>query len=179
MHSVLLGWLTERGIRQATATVTIESTVLAINTTVRAWKASLPSVQDIPGIVWGLGMDLLPPALYARRAEANALGLTDREDRPLIIVQLTMTWSNAEDDDTVEMAAMDLIANIQQDVGKLGALDPFIYINYAAPWQKPMAGYGEASVDRLLKVQRQYDPQRVFTDLVPGGFKLPKRLADE
>jgi hypothetical protein len=170
---VRLSLVDGQGNRQASATVTIESTIQAINATVRAWNASVPSVQDIPGIVWAVNMDVLPPALYARHAEANALGLTNRKDRPLIVVELTMTWSAADDDETVEMAAKALIATIQQDVGKLGALDPFMYINYAAPWQNPIAGYGEANVDRLLKVQREYDPQRVFTDLIPGGFKLP------
>ncbi|KJZ77352.1 hypothetical protein HIM_03076 [Hirsutella minnesotensis 3608] len=160
------------GSRTATATLTIESTVEAINTTVRAWNASVSSIRDIPGIVWGVVMDLLPPALFARHAEANALGLANRKNRPLIVVMLTMTWSSAEDDEAVGLAAMALMAAIRRDVDELGALDPFTYINFAAPWQKPMRGYGEAAVDRLRKVQRDYDPQCVFTNLVPGGFKL-------
>ncbi|KAF5125082.1 Bifunctional solanapyrone synthase [Metarhizium anisopliae] len=54
----------------------------------------------------------------------------------------------------------------------MGKLDPFIYINYAAQWQNPIASYGPASVDKLLETQRKYDPRRVFTRTVPGGFKL-------
>lgn len=123
-------------------------------------------------------MDVLPPALYERHAKGNTLGLSDRQTKSLIVVELAISWSAAEDDDIIDMAAKALIATIQQDVGKLGALDPFIYINYAAPWQKPISSYGKASVDRLLKVQRQYDPRRVFTNLVPGGFKLPNNDVD-
>ncbi|KAK4164097.1 hypothetical protein QBC43DRAFT_318702 [Cladorrhinum sp. PSN259] len=160
------------GARRATATVTIESTVEAINATVQAWNASLPSVRDIPGIVWSIVMDPIPPVLYARFAENNALGLGNRHGKPLVIVELVMTWANAEDDKTVDEGVKALVASIEDRVGKLGALDPFIYINYAAPWQKPIASYGTTSVDRLLKVQRKYDPHRVFTNMVPGGFKL-------
>lgn len=160
------------GLRQASATVTIESTVEAINATVRAWNASLPSVQKIPSIVWAVVMDPLPPALYTRHAEANALGLTDRHGRTLIVVQLVMTWLAAKDDEAIDVAARGLIAAIQRDVGKLGGLDPFLYVNYAAPWQRPMASYGGGSVERLRKVKRKYDPRGVFTSLVPGGFKL-------
>ncbi|KAK0747388.1 hypothetical protein B0T21DRAFT_417872 [Apiosordaria backusii] len=161
------------GARRATATVTVESTVEAINATVQAWNASLPSVQDIPGIVWSVVMDPIPPVLYARFADHNALGLGNRHGKPLVVVELVMTWSNAEDDEAVDTAAKALVETIQDRVGKLGALDPFLYINYAAPWQQPIASYGEKSVARLREVQRKYDPYGVFTNMVPGGFKLP------
>lgn len=160
--------------REATATLTISPTIAAINATVRAWEASLPSVRAIPGIVWSVGFDPLPPALYARHADANALGLGDRDGRPLLIAQLTMKWTDAADDDVIDRVSRALIAAVQRDVGALGALDPFLYINYAAAWQDPFAGYGEASLERLRRVRREYDPRGVFTELVPGGYKLPQ-----
>lgn len=119
-------------------------------------------------------MDPLPPLLYTRHAGANALGLADRKGRALIVVNLSMTWLDAADDDAVERAARALVAAIQRDIGELDALDPFLYSNYAAPWQRPITGYGEASVERLRKVRRVYDPGQVFTDLVPGGAKIPE-----
>ncbi|RYP21123.1 hypothetical protein DL765_002412 [Monosporascus sp. GIB2] len=161
-----------KGIRQGSATVTIYSSVPAIKATVRAWNASLASVRSIPGIVWGLGMDPLPPHLYMKHAESNALGLATRKESTLIVVHLTMSWSDATDDDAVDHAARELIATIEQDTRALDALDPYLYINYAAPWQRPIDSYGEASVERLRSVRRAYDPNRVFTDLVPGGFKV-------
>ncbi|KAI5919906.1 cytochrome P450 [Camillea tinctor] len=161
------------GFRQASATLTITSSVAAINATVLAWSVSITSVRGIPGIVWAVGMDPLPPPLYEPHAGTNALGLVDRKGKTLIVINLSMTWSNAADDDAVDKAARELIAAIQRDVSELDALDPFLYVNYAAPWQRPIEGYGEASVERLQRVQRTYDPGRVFTNLVPGGFKIP------
>ncbi|KAI1345676.1 cytochrome P450 [Xylaria sp. FL0043] len=165
------------GFRQASATLTIVSDVAAINATVRAWSASINSIRTIPGISWSVGMDPLPPQLYARHAGANALGLAGREGRAMIIINLTAMWSRAADDNTVHKATKALIAAIKRDVGVLGALDPFLYVNYAAPWQAPIGSYGEASVERLRRVQRIYDPQRVFTRLVPGGACLNARRA--
>ncbi|KAI0394219.1 hypothetical protein F5Y17DRAFT_458134 [Xylariaceae sp. FL0594] len=162
-----------RGLRQASATLTIVSSVPAINATVRAWNASIAAVCHIPGIVWAVGMDPLPPLLYARHSRANALGLVDRKGASLIIVNLSIMWTNAADDDMVDKAARVLIATIRQDVGGLDALDPYLYVNYAAPWQKPIEGYGKANVDRLQRVHRMYDPEGVFATLVPGGFKIP------
>ncbi|KAI0414251.1 hypothetical protein F5X98DRAFT_349821 [Xylaria grammica] len=162
------------GFRQASATLTIVSSVEAINATVSAWNASIGSIRAIPGIVWGLGMDPLPPQMYTRRAQSNALGLVNRKGKALIIVNLTVTWSNAADDEAVDEAARALVAAIRRDVGGLDALDPFVYSNYAAPWQRPIESYGAASLERLRRVKRVYDPRQVFTNLVPGGFKIPE-----
>ena len=50
------------------------------------------------------------------------------------------------------------------------ALD-FVYMNDAADDQDPFAALPPANLERLKKIQNQYDPDLVFTDLV-GGFKL-------
>ncbi|KAK6197111.1 hypothetical protein LQW54_010906 [Pestalotiopsis sp. IQ-011] len=161
------------GDRQASATLTIDSTVDAINATVAAWNTSIATIRDIPGIAWSLGFDPLLPQLYARHAGSNALGLGDRQNRTLIVVNINIKWSNATDDGAVDEAARSLIAAIERDVGQLDALDPFIYINYAASWQRPIDGYGEDSLEKLQSVREKYDPGHVFTNLVPGGFKIP------
>lgn len=160
--------------RQATATLTILPTVAAINATVRAWEGSLRFVRNIPGIIWAVGFDPLPPSLYTRHADDNALGLGNRDGKALLVVQLTMTWMNIADDDRIDRAARDLIGAIQSDVAALGALDPFVYINYAAAWQDPFVGYGEVNVERLRRTRQKYDPRGIFVNSVPGGFKIPK-----
>lgn len=121
-------------------------------------------------------MDPLPPKLYARHAGTNALGLgrEAREDRALIVVNLNAMWSDAADDVAVDTAVRSLIKVIERSVGELDALDPFLYINYAAPWQHVVDGYGEVNIWRLREVQDIYDPYHVFTQLVPGGFKIPE-----
>ncbi|TGJ81871.1 hypothetical protein E0Z10_g6892 [Xylaria hypoxylon] len=161
------------GNRQASATLTIVSFVAAINTTVSAWNASIFSIRAIPGIVWGIGMDPLPPQLYVRHAQSNALGLVSRNGKDLIIVNLSITWSDAADDEVVDKAARALVAAIRQDADDLDALDPFLYSNYAALWHRPIESYGTASLDRLRKAKRLYDLRQVFTNLVSGGFKIP------
>ncbi|TVY90634.1 Bifunctional solanapyrone synthase [Lachnellula willkommii] len=163
---------TERGDRQASATLTIQSTLEALNTIVKAWNTSVPLVQDIPGIIWGIAFESLPSAIYGRHAETNALGLTERNDTSLMIVLLSITWDEADDDDRIDKEAKQLIGTLEQELGSLGVLDPFVYLNYAASWQKPISSYGEANVKRLLGIQEEYDPHRVFTDYVSGGFKL-------
>ena len=59
--------------------------------------------------------------------------------------------------------------NLSKDMG----LDyPYIYQNYAAGYQDVFAGYGEENRERLRKIQREYDPDGVFSQLQPGYFKV-------
>lgn len=154
--------------------MTIASSVEALTATVGAWNTSISSVQDISGIVWALAMDPLPSAMYTRHAEANALGLTGRKGKSFIIINLRVTWNNAHDDARVYSEIKQLMGAMEREVGtcRLGSLDPFVYLNYAAPWQKPISSYGQASVERLVSIRDEYDPHHVFTDTVPGGFKI-------
>ncbi|RYP18841.1 hypothetical protein DL765_003721 [Monosporascus sp. GIB2] len=170
--STEIGWQQTNGHQASYATVTISPTVEAINATVGAWNSSVSSIQDIHGIVWSIVLGQLPPDIYAQHAEDNALGLGGRQNKSLMVVLLSITWSNAEDNIRVETAMKALIRTIEQEAGKLGALDPYQYLNYAAAWQDPIASYGQASINRLVKVQREYDPRKIFTDYVPG-FKVP------
>ncbi|KAI0885807.1 FAD-binding domain-containing protein [Annulohypoxylon maeteangense] len=165
--------LQANGMRAAYATVTISPTVEAINATVGVWNASVSSIRDIPGIVWSVVFEPLPPVIYARHAKNNALGLDEKQNKPLMVILLSITWSESDDDGRVSTAMRALIKDIKQEVGGLGDLDPFLYLNYAAAWQDPIASYGQASAEMLDKVQREYDPKGVFANYVPG-FKIPK-----
>lgn len=147
----------------------------ALNIAVQSWNASLSAIRNISGVTWSLNFDPLPQAIYDRHAENNALGLTERDGKPLLIILLTASWSDAQDDEAVAVAVKSLIESIQEDVDDLCALDPYLYLNYAAQWQDPIASYGRASDEKLVAVQKKYDPHRVFTDRVPGGFKLSRQ----
>lgn len=164
--------------RQASATLTLHPTVAAISATVRAWEAIIPYVSHVDNVVWGLGLDPLPPALYARHPGSNALGICDDCDagqqEALLVAHLTISWTDITDDDVIDTASRDLIAAIQRDVSALGDLDPFVYFNYAAAWQSPFAGYNQSELERLRNIRQQFDPRGVFTKLVPGGFKIPQ-----
>lgn len=50
----------------------------------------------------------------------------------------------------------------------------WIYANYAYETQKPYERYGEENYERLRQIQKEVDPNGVFTStgLFPGGFKL-------
>ncbi|EMR72453.1 putative fad- protein [Eutypa lata UCREL1] len=147
-------------------------------TTFGVSQAMVPSLQvpdtvkDIPGIVWSIVLEPLPPIIYKKAPErSSSLDLSDRT-KPLVIVLLSATWEEQTDDDLIDKQAQTLIANIDREAHRLNAHDPFIYLNYAAPWQDPIATYGDKSIKRLCEVRDKVDPSGVFTHNVPGGFKV-------
>lgn len=66
-----------------------------------------------------------------------------------------------------------LLDNVNSAATELGCSDSFIYLNYAGQYQDPIAGYGNQSVGLLQEVRQRVDPSLVFTEQVPGGYKIP------
>ncbi|KAK0616093.1 putative oxidoreductase [Bombardia bombarda] len=160
------------GTRSLNLVTTLVSTVPMLKAAFLRWEATLPAIRNVSGIVWALALEPLPPAIYARHAKENSLGLADRKEA-LVVTLLTVTWPNAIDDVLINTTGAALIEAIEQDARKLSAYDPYVYLNYAGQFQDPIGSYGEASVRRLRKVRDRVDPKGVFTKQVPGGYKIP------
>ena len=158
-----------------------------LNATYQRWTESLASVRDVAGVAWVLSLEPLPEVFYRRRtpvagATGNSLGLTERGTAapgPLVVTLLAATWTDTADDGRMRAAARGLIGRLEEDARRLGTHYPFVYLNYAADWQDPVASYGRRSVERLRKVQRDVDPRSFFARYAPGGFKIPQPLSPE
>ncbi|RAK99589.1 FAD-binding oxidoreductase [Aspergillus ibericus CBS 121593] len=167
------GAFSPNGKRQLMVVTTYVPSLPMLNATYRHWNTSLAELHGVPGIIWSVSLEPVPPSIYARAARENSLGLSDASGT-LMVALLSATWDDAADDAQVEKVARELFTAIESDAHRLDAYHPFVYLNYAAPWQDPIGSYGEASVDRLRRVARDVDPKGVFTADVPGGFKIPR-----
>ncbi|PKX99265.1 FAD-binding oxidoreductase [Aspergillus novofumigatus IBT 16806] len=147
MHEMSLeqGSFAPNGKRQLSAVTTHASTVPMLNATYLRWSSSLAAIEDVPGIASG----------------------------SLVITLLSATWEDEADDAKVEQAARALFAGIEDDARKLDGHEPYVYLNYAAEWQDPIASYGKASIEKLQQVSQAVDPKGVFRNKMPGGFKIP------
>jgi FAD/FMN-containing dehydrogenase len=103
----------------------------------------------------------------------NALGLKP-EDGPVMIVQLTSTWTSPALDGVIEAGSKELIDKINALAASRGARSKngYIYMNYADKSQDVYAGYGQENLARLRSVAKAYDPQGKFRKLWRGYFKL-------
>ena len=138
----------------ATTFVSTEAIILAAYA---AFNTSLQSIQKLTGVIWALNIEPLPPQIYARGAANNALGLAGRRGS-LAVCLLSPSWPDRAQDEQIYAAARAVIADIEHKAKTLGIYDPYIYLNYAAPWQDVIASYGEASVRRTQQLRARVDP---------------------
>lgn len=136
---------------------------------------SAPEVRTIQAVESGtLALGFQPissSAITAGQAHGgNALGL--RKETQTWFV-LDVGWYQPADDATVHNATRSLSDAIMAQAQIRGVHVPYIFMNDASWDQNVIGHYGTESVERLKKVQRQYDPELIFQRLVPGGFKLP------
>lgn len=164
------------GGRASFATTTFKNSARTMSQIFDLANATALTLDKVSDIGFSISFQPLPQATlspgFATTAGAgNALGLS-AEDGDLVNVLLTVQWSNAADDIAVGTATKDLFAQIEKMTKAEGTYHPYLYLNYAAEWQKPIAGYKEEQVRFLQGVSKKVDPGQVFQKLVPGGFKL-------
>ena len=103
----------------------------------------------------------------------NPLGLKS-SDGTLVILSIAWSWKNAADDAVVFAAYRKFFERAEAAAKEMGLWHRYKYANYAEASQDVWAGYGEESVERLRKVQKEVDPKGVFAKggLGGAGFKL-------
>lgn len=158
--------------RYLTATTTYVPTKEMLLATFNAFNNSVASIRNLPGVTWTVTIEPLPPQIYARGATENALGFAGNI-QSLAVCLVSPDWTDPSQNEQIYALARDLLDTIENEAKKLHAYDPYIYLNYAAPWQNVVASYGPASVSRLQKLKAEVDPRNVFQRLVRGGFKIP------
>jgi FAD/FMN-containing dehydrogenase len=79
---------------------------------------------------------------------------------------------NAKDDEFIKQVNQNIIHRAVELGKGMGLYHPFIYLNYAGPGKDVFAGYGSENRAQLLKIRQKYDPDRVFSKLQPGSFKI-------
>lgn len=130
-------------------------------------------IKDVDGLVFSMSFQPLPQIITSKAIASggNSLGI-DASDGDLVNVLLSVQWKMPTDDVRIIAAAQTLFENGEAASKSAGTFNPYLYLNYAAAWQKPIAGYGAQSQKNLQSVSRKYDPRGLFQKQVPGGFKL-------
>ncbi|KAK4238693.1 FAD-binding domain-containing protein [Achaetomium macrosporum] len=108
----------------------------------------------------------------ARRSGEYAIDL-DPADGPFVVLLTSLSWANPADDETMLKFMETTLASLKAELIKRGIFYDYIYLNDAAPGQKPFPTYGKGkSLPRLKRVQAKYDRFGVFKNLITSGFKL-------
>lgn len=138
-----------------------------------AADSALQPIKLVPGLVYSLTYQPLPTAITtkATAANPNSLGL-DASDGNLVLTLISVLWTSAADDAAVTAAAHTWLKAAKAASVKAGLSNDYVYLNYAAPGEDPITGYGAANKASLRRVSKKYDPDQIFQKAVPGAFKL-------
>lgn len=161
------------GQRQLFITRTFETDVDLLNIAFDNFNASLPGIVTAEGIMSTLVFQALPTAITNRSLATggNPLGL-EQSREPLVLMLISAQWSSALDDDRINAAVKTVFAQTDDYASRNNLTNRWIYLNYAAGFQDPIAGYGPRNKARLQAISRVYDPEGLFQKGVPGGYKL-------
>lgn len=86
---------------------------------------------------------------------------------------LYLRWSKTSDDQFMMQFATSVLAAVDQQAKAQNISYPFLFLNDAAAGQDIFASYGKGkSLPRLRRIRGKYDPDGVFQNLQPGGFKV-------
>jgi len=89
-----------------------------------------------------------------------------------IVFSVVYSYYGQESDDLVRIAGTNLIDRAVEFAKERDLWHRYIYLNYADANQDVFAGYGEENRERLQGIQKQWDPEGVWSTLQPGGFKV-------
>jgi hypothetical protein len=102
----------------------------------------------------------------------NPMGVSI-SDAPYIWVETSITWASPADDGVIHEFATSVIADTNARLGELGGVvSQFLYLNDAHDNQPVFEGYPPENLRWLKRVRAKYDPTMIFTDLMPGGWKV-------
>lgn len=137
------------------------------------WQNTLSKVKDSEGFIFSFGFHPITKALLeaSQRAGGNAMDIPP-SDGPLFVVLINPVWKLAEDDTSIFTEVEHLVAELRDLARDKGLLHRYIFTNYGYSKDDVIAGYGKESMSRLRAASQKYDPEGIFQNAVPGGFKL-------
>lgn len=165
------------GLRQNFHVVPIAATAEAMRAVHDTWFDHLRSsniANRLPGFFAGLAYN----AITRTFAEASVGTPQNIPVEPAFWVEESLSWGSADDDGEIEEWVRNVNAEIESKLKAINGRNRYIYLNDADKYQAVFQGYGEENVEKLKSIRAKYDPERVFTDLMPGGFKVEKINAE-
>lgn len=130
-------------------------------------------LADVEDWITGMALNIVSKefAVASITNGGDPMGL-DPNAAPYLWIEESIAWKNAADDATVQAFYDAVNANLTAQLEPRGVLHDFVYMNDANAKQDVFAGYPKSSVQLLKMVREKYDPDMVFTNQMPGGFKV-------
>lgn len=161
------------GQRQVFHTFTYKNNAAVTKTLATLWNEEVAKLRNVAGLLPALSFQIISTATSSNFARngGNAIGISP-SDGPLILVNTAVTWTNKADDALVESTLASFNTRAKAAANAAGVMHPYVYLNYAQGNQDVFASYGAANKAFLKATHDKYDPKNVWTELLPGSFKI-------
>jgi hypothetical protein len=108
---------------------------------------------------------------YSRGGGQNPQGVDPRSAPYFWIVQ-NLSWASDEYDDVLVAFSKRIASGLEEDLAAKGVAGKYLYMNDAGEGQPVFAGYPAKNLARLKGIRESYDPLRIYTNLLVGGWKV-------
>ncbi|KAK2059102.1 FAD binding domain-containing protein [Colletotrichum caudatum] len=96
----------------------------------------------------------------------------DPSKAPYFWIVENLTWQEAEDDEVVMLFANAVNTDMEAGLEARGVAGGYLYLNDAGKGQKVFQSYPAANLASLKAIRTKYDPLRIYTNLLVGGWKV-------
>lgn len=96
----------------------------------------------------------------------------DASKAPYIWIEESLMWSSPADDKTIDAFLAEVNKDINAKLDAKGLRAPYLYLNDAYEGQDVFERYPKVNLAMMKAIRAKYDPQRILTDLMPGGWKV-------
>lgn len=159
------------GFRQKFRVVSIQATKEAARIVHDKFFDSLAAnglANRAPGFFAGLAFNAVTPTM----ARASAGLPQNIPQESAFWVEQAISWSDEANDAEIEEWISSADAAMEEELLRINGTSRYVYLNDADAGQAVFETYGQESVDRLKEIRAKYDPNKVYTELMPGGFKV-------
>lgn len=96
----------------------------------------------------------------------------DPDKAPYFWVVQNLSWETPEDDEAVRTFAESIATEIEDALKADEVGGGYLYMNDAGKGQPVFENYPAANLARLKSIRTKYDPLRIYTNLLTGGWKV-------
>jgi hypothetical protein len=96
----------------------------------------------------------------------------DMSRAPYFWTQLNLAWSSMADDEYMHQFVVEYTSRVNDLLARAELGAQYLYLNDAGEGQRVFESYGAKNLEKLKKVREKYDPLKVYTELMPGGWKV-------
>lgn len=166
----------DAGKRQLWHSLSIPADPEIFNIMIDSYFNGIASLSRVDGFFTALA--IMPITSHLLDLSENNGGnavVTNGTQQPAIWLVESASWPDSADDEIAINAHAKANEDIKANIRAAGSdLLPFVFLSAAEKSQTNdvFPGYGKENLQKLKDVRAKYDPDMVFTKLVPGGAKV-------